>query len=522
MVETDLLTQDARLGHSQTGRRSLPPYHLFEKKGTFFLYDLTSGRFAQIDAPAYDLLACCLNTSLPGARAQLEVQGTYAPETLDEVELGVTLLAERGLFSVPEPPSSEETLERQLDERYDTPWTKLELALAETCNLNCRYCYCEHYRDQKRNGLMTVDVARTAIDWLFAVSRGEEKLGLTLFGGEPLLNRTVFEFVMDYTERLCRERNKTVTFSMTTNGTLLSDWNIEAIKKHNFGLMVSLDGPPRIHDAQCPYHDGRGSFQDAAAGIKRLMRRRKRVTVRCTVTSPRVSRRELVEFFEQFGFTRIVIGEAAYPYTSDANWDTAALDELDRQEEEEVLPWIFEKLDIGIIPSYFPYGELIAEQANSPSAPPGLFRCGACRGTSTVGADGRIYPCHRFVGMSKFVLGRVDQGGPDIEKAKAFWREYDRAVRDTCDACWARFICNRPCPWDVAQIQGGFRPPDGARCRQMQRFVERTAWVHNRIRKDYPVLYQQLLGCPEGDNHRELDPAPVQNATRDADSDHGK
>lgn len=112
-----------------------------------------------------------------------------------------------------------------------------------------------------------------------------KELSLTLFGGEPLLNKPVFKSVMDYSDALAKKHGKRIHYSMTTNGTLIDDMVIHYIKKHNFGLMVSLDGPPEIHNAQCPTQDGGPSFDMAAKGIKRLMKRRKRVTVRCTVTN---------------------------------------------------------------------------------------------------------------------------------------------------------------------------------------------------------------------------------------------
>lgn len=73
---------------------------------------------------------------------------------------------------------------------------------------------------------------------------------------------------------------------MTTNGTLLDDEIIGYIKKYNFGLMVSLDGPQKLHDKQCPTQGGKGSYEMAVKGIKRLMARRRAVTVRGTMVHP--------------------------------------------------------------------------------------------------------------------------------------------------------------------------------------------------------------------------------------------
>ena len=108
---------------------------------------------------------------------------------------------------------------------------------------------------------MTVEAtARRALDWLFAASRDQKDVSITLFGGEPLLNKRVFPFVMEYSQELARKTGKSVHYTMTTNGTLLDERAIEYIKRHNFGLMVSLDGPPSVQDEQRPTRSGSGSF----------------------------------------------------------------------------------------------------------------------------------------------------------------------------------------------------------------------------------------------------------------------
>lgn len=35
--------------------------------------------------------------------------------------------------------------------------------------------------------------------------------------------------------------------------------------------------------------------------------------------------------------------------------------------------------------------------------------------------DGTLYPCHRFVGMKKWIIGTI-WDGPDVERCKSFFR----------------------------------------------------------------------------------------------------
>lgn len=138
-----------------------------------------------------------------------------------------------------------------------------------------------------------------------------------------------------------------------------------------------------------------------------------------------------------------------------------------------------------------PYASLIKRIVDTQEKPVSMFRCGACRGTSTVGADGRMYPCHRFVGMRNWVCGDISNG-PDIECAKEFWRRYDDAVGQTCSQCWARRACNRPCPWQIAQEDGSFHMQGSWKCDKTRSAVEEGMMMHWHIQTYYPDMYETL------------------------------
>jgi uncharacterized protein len=473
----------------------LPPYHLFETKGERFAYFLERDCSFRIDACTYALLEHALEVPLEDAVARLRAEGVHADETISQVLAEAKRLGHNGLFRTPINRLSQEHMEAALTHRYTTPWTRLELALAETCNLDCSYCYCNSVRDMPNQGLMSEEVARKAIDWLFKASGDAKDLGITLFGGEPLLNKPVFKFVMDYSDSLAKEHDKKIRYNMTTNGTLMDDMVIHYIKKHGFGLMVSLDGPPEIHDAQCPTQEGGPSFELATKGVKRLMRRRRRVTVRCTMTNAQPNMLKLVKFFEDFGFTRVVLSPAKNPINpTEVDCGDDCLAAFAQQEEEELIPWMLSELEEGRIPTWFPYGYALTQQADiSVRKPLSMFRCGACRGTTTVGADGRLYPCHRFLGMKEWVMGRIDDG-PDIEYAKQFWRMYEDSVDPKCSKCWARRACNRPCPWQIAQGEGGFDTYDENFCDSIRNKVEQGFHMRWYVQENHPEMYAMLSG----------------------------
>lgn len=457
-----------------------PPYHAFECLGERFVYDTSTCRFYSIDELTHLFLDLCCTCSIDEAKRIFLDRDDFSSEAVESVANEVAIMAGHGLFDVPDYSISADRMELELRQRYATTWNKLELALAETCNLACKYCYCGTCRDMPNQGLMSETVARQAITWLFAMSGRSEQVSITFFGGEPLLNKPVFRFAIEYSQRLAKLHGKKVFYSMTTNGTLMDDEVIGYIKRYNFGLMVSLDGPPEIHNAQCPTRDGRGSFDMVAAGIKKLMARRRSVTVRCTMTHPVPRMLDLIRFFEDFGFTRIVLGRAVNPVNpSPLDFTEEDFTECTRQERGELITWMLEQLAAGKTPKYFPYSQFINEQekgAHTPKVSP--FKCGACRGTTTVGADGTLYPCHRFVGMQAWRIGNV-ANGPDYEKCKQFWRDYRASIAHGCESCWLWAQCHGPCPWEIAGADGRFHQPH-RHCNQVKIYTENSAYVYAR------------------------------------------
>ena len=263
---------------------------------------------------------------------------------------------------------------------------------------------------------------------------------------------------------------------MTTNGTLLDDEVISIIKRYNFGLMVSLDGPKALHDSQCPTRRGNGSYDLAVAGIKKLMARRRRVTVRCTMAHPVSNMMELIRFFEDFGFSRIVLGRVCNPvYKSPCDFTEEDFLNQERQMVNEVIPWIVSELKKGRVPKYNPFSGVLEQRDKpDPLQPISPFKCGACRGTTTVGADGSLYPCHRFVGMETWIIGSIDRG-PDYAKCKQFWRDYRKCVAKTCVDCWAYPLCKGPCPWEIAHEDGVFRI-NAKTCEEIKTWIKQGAW----------------------------------------------
>lgn len=118
--------------------RRPPPYHMFETLGERFVYDTSTCRFYRVDEATHAFLNACRAAPADEVARTLVDQGRFPRDTVSSVAHEVDLLAQNGLFDAPDYSISPERFERELEQRYTKPWNKLELALAETCNLPVR------------------------------------------------------------------------------------------------------------------------------------------------------------------------------------------------------------------------------------------------------------------------------------------------------------------------------------------------------------------------------------------------
>jgi uncharacterized protein len=163
-------------------------------------------------------------------------------------------------------------------------------------------------------------------------------------GGEPtLLGIDFFRRVIDLQRRFAAL--KTITNSLQTNGTLLTDNWCDFLKKNNFMVGISLDGPQEIHDLYRRDRKGNGSFDRVMRGVRLLQQHGVDYNVlacvaRQTAAKPlavyRFLRDEGVEFIQ---FTPIV---ERLPNASSQKdgLRLAGPAALDREEEQtQVTPW---------------------------------------------------------------------------------------------------------------------------------------------------------------------------------------
>lgn len=143
--------------------------------------------------------------------------------------------------------------------------------IGPACNLNCEYCF---YLEKQalfgdgENYRMNDPVLSAYINQ-YITSQPTPIVEFVWQGGEPtLLGIEFFQRVIELQKPFLSQ--KTIINSLQTNGTLLTDTWCDFLRKHNFLVGISIDGPKEIHDRYRRDRSSNGSFDKAISGLKLL------------------------------------------------------------------------------------------------------------------------------------------------------------------------------------------------------------------------------------------------------------
>ena len=322
----------------------------------------------------------------------------------------------------------------------------LSLAVAQTCNLGCSYCYAQQGEFGGRPKSMALSTALAAVDMLSANAPEGAKLNLSFLGGEPLVNRAVLREVTAHALTRAGERGQTITFSITTNGTLIEPADGEFFERHGFAVTVSLDGTKEVHDALRPYRNGRGSFETILRRLDPLLRSQQRmqVSARVTVTPRNLGLRETLDTllglgFHSAGFSPMLASPTGGDEMSGDDLEVMLEGMIDCGREFE------RRVAKGERYAFSNMLSALREIRRGTHRP---YPCGAGAGYLGVSADGDLWACHRFVGDADGAMGSLARG-IDAPRRAAWLKERHVHRQEPCNSCWARYLCGGGCHHEV-------------------------------------------------------------------------
>ena len=321
------------------------------------------------------------------------------------------------------------------------------LDITEECNLRCSYCLYSH----NDRGVRLHSSRRANTSYVEAASRLVRDLATSdtmvgFFGGEPLLH---FDSVETILRRLTAGRSQHFGgCTLTTNLTVLDDRMIDCFREFAVDLVVSLDGPPGIHDRYRRTASGAGTHSTVLKNLQQLLARdaeyfERHVWCNCVVAPP-LDLAALDRFFERCG---LPFRGIRFPLVSEnvrgmfANYETL---------HEDFDHWCIGQLKSQSPTSPEGISSLLQYAVRSrllplckpPSTPTTVIPYSSCIPGYKVHVrlDGRLAVCTECEDLT---IGDLDRG-IDHAAVADLVEQYMRIRQQECGNCWVAGLCE-PC-----------------------------------------------------------------------------
>lgn len=461
--------------------KQLKEYHRFEVDGRKFIYDVNEILIFEVDDAIWGYYDAVENPEVSSPQEQLASHyGTkVAAELLDELrEMGLLVPVEK-LPKPPNPPKQQN-------------YHGVTLNVTHGCNLRCTYCFAQQGDYGLGRSSMDEEMAKKAIDWL-AERNGEGKLvQISFFGGEPMMNMDTIRSTVDYANQRLGDTGKRVRYHVTTNGTLLSEKNVEFLAKNEtLDVQVSFDGLPAVNDKFRIFPSGRGSHDVVANGIARLKAATGKAVLRGTISPGEAQFSDSVRHMaEDLGGTMIAFEPASGSTTSGKSLDTKEMETI-KAEWEKVADYFAEHIKKGEIK---PVGNLIKLLIQVHKRKKTVYGCTAGHANVAIDPSGDIYPCHRFVGESDWKMGNLHHGTLNDSIREQF---VNNTVdnREPCKSCWVRYTCGGRCAHEAMEATGKITDPDPLRCDLVRHLTELALKLYVRLK---PYELELLTKAAQG------------------------
>ena len=342
-----------------------------------------------------------------------------------------------------------------------TETSSITLMVAQKCNLRCTYCYGVN-GEYGSPGMLDFETAHAVIAD-FMGRAGTAERNINFFGGEPVLAMTAVRHLTYHALRLGLHFDRLVSFSMTTNATLITEEIAAWLAHHLFSVVVSIDGDPALHGSNRPDALGRSSWEATVRGARHLLRflGPERILARATLTAAYPEIEQILSNLREIGLTRIALASVEpSPRGTAGAWTPeeykryrSAIGELVSENLHpggRQLPW--NPLQDTL--------ELLARGTRRDRA------CGVGNNARALSADGHLYPCHRYVGDARFQLGSEGSSRVDSqESGGSRFEENRRRALEECQSCVAKAFCAGGCAHVALQrMDLGLPPHDPDEC----------------------------------------------------------
>lgn len=252
----------------------------------------------------------------------------------------------------------------------------LTLIVTDDCNYHCSYCF-----QKKQKNYLNHEIIKRAVDFFYPFFIEDGDVYIVFYGGEPLLAFGQIEYAVSLIRKKNKVGRKKIIFSLTTNGSPVTEKMLRYLNAHRFSVMLSCDGLAqdisRKPGTMLQMQDLIGQFLSPAySGIKFSSN-----SVFTPATIPR--------FFESLRYIiELGVPEVQFSLNTIEPWNRSALTILEKELKKLADYLLFLYKDKGTIP--------VVNYRNAKSSPGKGFFCSAGRDRISVSPNGDVHGCFLF------------------------------------------------------------------------------------------------------------------------------
>ena len=439
--------------------------HKFKQGDNYFVLDVNTGAVHIVDELVYDLVD---DNGMKSKEETVKIlSNKYDKEIIEEAYDEIMELVKDGMLYSED--KYEDIAHGSMDDRDYIKAVCLNIIHA--CNLRCKYCFADEGEYNGHKGVMSIDTAKKAIEYVVKRSGPRRNIEIDLFGGEPTMIMDTIKEIIKFARENEAKWNKNIRFTMTTNATLLNEEMMDFMDKEMGNIILSLDGRKSVNDNVRIKVDGSGSYDDILPNVKKMIERRtkgKTYYVRGTFTRANTDFYEDVKAMVDEGFREIsiepVVLEDGHPLAIREEDLDQIMENYDKLYEEMVRRKREGKDE-------FNFYHFNVDLNGGPCVYKRISGCGAGFEYVAITPQGEVYPCHQFVGREEYKLGSIYDESYDSELGKKFKKAHIYN-KPKCRNCWARFYCSGGCQANNISFNGDINVPYEIGCKMQKKRIE--------------------------------------------------
>lgn len=332
--------------------------------------------------------------------------------------------------------------------------------LSEQCNLACKYCFLGNNNPEVRKKFsskkMTKETADQALSYFIRQIKlsdnkdPENKPTIIFYGGEPLLNFSVLEYVTLRVKEL-RETEpclKNAELSVITNGILLNESKLNRLKELGVPIAISIDGCSEETNEQRVDLAGRSTFARVVKILDLAKKLGIDISLSITLTEKTLkSKDEILRLISEykikgFGFNILM-----------SNKSFILSDEYNNNAADFIIDIFHDLRDIGV------YEDRIMRKLKAFSKSQVYFSdCAATAGSQIViTPDGSVGICHGCISERQYFNSSIYDNtfNANIDPLFIEWSQNTPVNKDDCLSCEALGICGGGCPINALHCKAG-------------------------------------------------------------------